>query len=107
MKIQGVVLSVDGFAVGIQQRTTRTHFSLRARDPPRLCVTQPDGRFAFVTHGGDGKVSMVDTAPLEVTEFTVPTALVGGGYVAGFKRGVKPVDMSKNFELIELGISPS
>jgi hypothetical protein len=50
---------------------------------------------------------MVDTAPLEVTEFTVPTALVGGGYVAGFKRGVKPVDMSKNFELIELGISPS
>lgn len=53
----------------------------------------PDGRFAFVTCGGDGKVSMVNTATLEVTEFTVPTALVGGGYVAGFRRGVVPVDL--------------
>ena len=53
----------------------------------------PDGHFAFVTHGGDGLVSMVNTTTLEVTEFTVPTALVGGGYVAGFRRGSKLVDL--------------
>jgi hypothetical protein len=59
----------------------------------RFVGATPDGRFAFVTHGGDGIVSMVNTATLEVTEFAVPTALVGGGYVAGFTRGVKLVDL--------------
>lgn len=59
----------------------------------RFVGATPDGHFAFVTHGGDGVVSMVNTATLEVTEFTVPTALSGGGYVAGFRRGVKPVDL--------------
>lgn len=59
----------------------------------RFVGATPDGRFAFVTHGGDGIVSMVDTATLQVTEFSVPTALSGGGYVVGLRRGFKPVDL--------------
>lgn len=29
----------------------------------RFAAITPDGRYAFATHGGDGKVSMVNTAP--------------------------------------------
>jgi YVTN family beta-propeller protein len=53
----------------------------------------PDGRYAFVTHGGDGKVSVVDTERLSVQQVRVPTALRGGGYITAVQKGAEPVDL--------------
>jgi hypothetical protein len=48
----------------------------------------PDGAFAFVTHGGEGKISVIDTASQSVVETIVtPTSLSGGGYVIGTTLG--------------------
>lgn len=59
----------------------------------RSLAAIPNGRFAFASHGGDGKVSMVDTRSLAVTEFAVPTALKGGGYLLGIDLAFIPVDL--------------
>lgn len=59
----------------------------------RFAALTPDGRYAFATHGGDGKVSMVNTRTRSVTQFSVPTALRGGGYVTALELGFKPVDL--------------
>jgi hypothetical protein len=52
-----------------------------------------DQSHAFATHGGDGKISVVDTATLSVEQMTVPTALRGGGYIIAIQRGLRPVDL--------------
>ena len=59
----------------------------------RFGAITPDGRYAFATHGGDGKVSMVNTSTMRVTQFPAPTALRGGGYATAFELGFKPVDL--------------
>lgn len=59
----------------------------------RFLAATPDGRFAFASHGGDGKVSMVNTQSLAVKEFAVPTALKGGGYLLGINLAFVPVDL--------------
>lgn len=53
----------------------------------------PDGDYAFASHGGDGKISMVDTDDFSVEVFTVPSPLTGGGYVVGYQSGVRSVDL--------------
>jgi hypothetical protein len=53
----------------------------------------PDGKWAFVSHGGDGKVSVIDTTSRSVVRvIETPTTLQGGGYMIAFQRGVQPVD---------------
>jgi len=48
----------------------------------------PSGRWAFVTHGGDGKVSMIDTRTMKVEkQLTLPTPLNYGGYLLGVEAG--------------------
>lgn len=59
----------------------------------RFAAVTPDGRYAFATHGGDGKVSMVNTDTMSVTQFSVPTPLHGGGYATAFQVGREPVDL--------------
>jgi YVTN family beta-propeller protein len=53
----------------------------------------PDGRYAFATHGGDGKISVIDTATLSVTQVVVPTALSGGGYIIAVQPDARVVDL--------------
>lgn len=53
----------------------------------------PDGKWAFVTHGGDSKISVIDTSTRAVSAtITTPTALAGGGYLFAVKPGTAPVD---------------
>ncbi|HET9255883.1 MAG TPA: hypothetical protein VFO16_11865 [Pseudonocardiaceae bacterium] len=60
----------------------------------RFAAITPDGRYAFVTCGGDGKVDMVDTATGAVTTITTPTSLTGGGHITAFQLGLTPWDLS-------------
>ena len=54
----------------------------------RMAGMVPSGRYAFVSHGGDGKVSMIDTASMEVAgEIELPTPLDYGGYLLGVEPG--------------------
>jgi len=54
----------------------------------RLAGMVPSGRWAFVTHGGDGKVSMIDTRTMKVEkQLTLPTPLNYGGYLLGVEAG--------------------
>jgi YVTN family beta-propeller protein len=59
----------------------------------RFVAVTPDGRYAFTTHGGDGKISVVDTATLSVTQLAVPTALSGGGYIVAVQPGTELFDL--------------
>lgn len=60
----------------------------------RFAAITPDGRHAFVTRGGDGKIDMVDTSTGAVTTVTVPTSLTGGGHITAFQVGRIPWDLS-------------
>lgn len=60
----------------------------------RFAAITPDGRYAFVTRGGDGKIDMVDTSTGAVTSVTVPTSLTGGGHITAFQVGRIPWDLS-------------
>jgi len=59
----------------------------------RFVGVTPDGRYAFATHGGDGKISIIDTATLSVEQVVVPTALTGGGYITAVQAGARVVDL--------------
>ena len=60
----------------------------------RFVAVTPDGRYAFATHGGDGKISVIDTATLSVTKvLELPTALRGGGYITAVQPGAPIVDL--------------
>ena len=46
-----------------------------------------------MSHGGEGKVSVIDTeARAVVRTLETPTTLAGGGYLVAGQRGVQPVD---------------
>lgn len=54
----------------------------------RLAGMVPSGRWGFVTHGGDGKVSVIDTSTKEVSgQIELPTPLNYGGYLIGVEPG--------------------
>jgi DNA-binding beta-propeller fold protein YncE len=62
-------------------------------DAFRIAGMTPDGAFGFVTHGGDGRISVIDTGKKEVVRtIEVATKLDGGGYVVGVTRGAPLVD---------------
>ncbi|MET0388211.1 MAG: hypothetical protein ABW321_19720, partial [Polyangiales bacterium] len=49
----------------------------------------PDGRWGFVSHGGDGLISVIDVQAQKVTsELETPSALLGGGYLVAVQAGV-------------------
>jgi YVTN family beta-propeller protein len=53
----------------------------------------PDGQWAFVSHGGEGKVSVIDTeSRAVVATIDTPTSLDGGGYLVAVQPGNTPVD---------------
>lgn len=59
----------------------------------RFLAITPDGRYAFATHGGDSKVSMINTTTGSATSTSVPTSLTGGGYITAFRLGFPPFDL--------------
>jgi hypothetical protein len=61
----------------------------------RHAAITPDGRFAFVTHGGEGKISVIDTAAKGVLRtIETPSRLKGGGYIVAVQPGVASADLS-------------
>jgi len=60
----------------------------------RFAAITPNGRYAFVSRGGDGIVDMVTMATGKVTEVKVPTSLSGGGHIDAFQIGARPWDLS-------------
>jgi hypothetical protein len=59
----------------------------------RFAAITPDGRWAFVSHGGDGTVSVIDTQKQQVVKtLEIPTSLKGGGYLAAVQPGARLVD---------------
>ncbi len=59
----------------------------------RFVAMTPDGRYAFASHGGDGRFSVVDTRSMSVRTVAVPTALRGGGYLVGIDLAAMPSDL--------------
>jgi len=58
----------------------------------RYAGITPDGRFAFATHGGEGKISVVDVEKRAVAQtISTPTPLKGGGYLVAVQPGA-PVE---------------
>jgi hypothetical protein len=59
----------------------------------RASAITPDGKWAFVSHGGEGTVSVIDTARKQVVEtLEIGSALSGGGYLLAIQPGTRPVD---------------
>lgn len=59
----------------------------------RVGTISPDGRWAFVSHGGDGKVSVIDTLAQGITAvISLPTPLKGGGYLVAVQPGAPLLD---------------
>lgn len=60
----------------------------------RAVAVTPDGKGAFVTHGGDGLVSVIDTKQQQVVQkLKVETPLKGGGYLMAVQPGSPLVDL--------------
>jgi hypothetical protein len=54
----------------------------------------PDGKYAFISQGGESKIWVIDTESRTVVkDIAVPTALRGGGYMLAVQKDVKPVDL--------------
>lgn len=59
----------------------------------RASAITPDGKWAFVSHGGDARISVIDTESKRVSgTITTPTPLSGGGYLFAVQPGTMPVD---------------
>ncbi|MFN8524221.1 MAG: hypothetical protein U0821_14065 [Chloroflexota bacterium] len=61
----------------------------------RAATITPDGRWGFVSHGGDGKISVIDTAERRVAStIDVPSTMAGGGYLYAVQPGSRPADLA-------------
>ena len=61
----------------------------------RHSAITPDGRIAFTTQGGEGRVHVIDTgAKAIVRTIETPSPLKGGGYIVAVQPGVVPADLS-------------
>lgn len=99
------LIDVDPASPSFRQVTVRVPLAKLADGPVpgqptagkegRHAAITPDGRFAFVTHGGEGRISVIDTAAKAVVRtITTPTPLRGGGYIVGVQPGAASADFS-------------
>jgi hypothetical protein len=59
----------------------------------RASAITPDGKWAFVSHGGEGKVSVIDTGKKSiVATVNTPGPLTGGGYLFAYQPGAPTMD---------------
>jgi hypothetical protein len=60
-----------------------------AAESRRVAIT-PDGRWGFISHGGDGVISVIDTQSKQVVrKLEVPTPLTAGGYLVAVQPEMK------------------
>ena len=63
----------------------------------RFTAATDDGSSAFVTRGGEGQITQIDTStanPVVLRTITVPSDLSDGGYLTTVDSEVKPYDLS-------------
>lgn len=61
----------------------------------RLTGMVPSGEYAFVTHGGDGAISVIHTGSMTIVgTISTPSPLNYGGYVVGMEVGASGADTS-------------
>ena len=59
----------------------------------RITAITPDSEIGFVSHGGDGLISVIDTEEGTVTaQIDVPTPLTGGGAMIAIQDDMTLVD---------------
>ncbi|NJN94450.1 MAG: LysM peptidoglycan-binding domain-containing protein [Anaerolineales bacterium] len=59
----------------------------------RVTAITPDGRWGFVSNGGDGSIAVIDTETRQIAgTITTPTPLNGGGYMVAVQPGQPLVD---------------
>ncbi|MBX3030539.1 MAG: hypothetical protein KF809_10285 [Chloroflexi bacterium] len=59
-----------------------------------LTAITADGALGFVVHGGDGRISVIDTATRTIVgRIDTPTPLTGAGFAVAVQTGVTPVDL--------------
>lgn len=84
-------------SVGLEQMTRGPVAGVNPVFPTyerRFAAITPDGRYAFVSRGGDAEVDMVDTTTGALTRVAVPSSLSGGGHVDAFQVGFRPFELS-------------
>lgn len=60
-----------------------------------LTAITTDGSVGFVAHGGDGLITIIDTASHAITgQLETATPLVGAGYITVVQPGLAPVDLA-------------
>lgn len=56
----------------------------------RRVAISPDGRWGFISHGGDGLISVIDTQTRQVVrKLATPTPLTAGGYLIAVQSDMK------------------
>lgn len=101
---EAILLDVDAGSPTFQQVTARIPLTSLTNGPrpgetsagtnARGGTITPDGRWAFVSAGGDGLVEVIDTEAARVTgSITFPTALAGGGYLVAWQPGATLNDL--------------
>lgn len=99
------LVDVDPASSGFRQVTGRVPLPKLANGPVpgtpaagaegRHSAITPDGRFAFVTQGGEGKIAVIDTRTKTIARMLeIPTPLKGGGYVLALQSGEASSDFS-------------
>ena len=99
----GILVDVDSGSPSFQKVVARIRIDALVNGPMpgvsaagtqrRGSAITPDGRWAFVSHGGEGKISVINTETRRVVkEIETPTALAGGGYLVAIQPGNTPVD---------------
>lgn len=74
----------DGPVAGKPTAGTQSHF----------VALDPSGKRAYVTNGGDGKITVIDTTTRRVVKtIDAPTPLTGGGYLVVVKPGAPIHDL--------------
>ena len=100
----GNLVDVDPSSTGFRQ-VTRVSLPKLANGPVggqptagregRHSAITPDGRFAFVSQGGESKVHVIDTATKAILRvIDTPTPLRGGGFLFAAQPGVATADFS-------------
>jgi hypothetical protein len=99
------LVDVDPASPGFRQAVARVPLPKLANGPVageptagregRHSAVTPDGRLAFVSQGGEGRVHVIDTGARMVARvIETPTPLRGGGYLAAVQPGATQADFS-------------
>jgi hypothetical protein len=98
-----ILVDVDSASPSFQEKVAQIELTRLAGGPiagqpiggkqARASAITPNGKWAFVSHGGEGRISVIDTGRKElVGAIETDTDLSGGGYLLAVQPGTRPVD---------------